>query len=209
MTTANFIAGMEGARSALWPTSNGIAQKAVSFSEIALGRGHAVPELPNRPSILRLLHAAVDCELECASNYMRHHKTADEVRDWVHSLRFLGYAGEKIAHSKRLGFRIVQLGGANIFAQKLHINTVLPAGDIVRPLHSMIAANIASEAKVIECYGRILMHINSLDLLTRTAVEGLLFEELEQMEELRAWLEASCQGTGASDCAGWGRHEFY
>jgi len=209
MTAAILIAGMEGVRSALWPISNGTDQRAVSSSEIAHRPAHAVPELPNTASIIRLLHVAVDCELECASNFMRHHKAADERRDWVRSLRFLGYAGEKIARSKRLGFHIMRLGGANGIAQKLHVDTVLQAGDILRPLHSMIAANIASEAKVIECYGRILMHINNLDLLTRIAVEALLFEELEQVEELRAWLDKSCRGTRASDCAGWGQNEYH
>ncbi len=137
-----------------------------------------------------MLKAALACELECASNYMRHQQMAIDGRDWVGSVRFLGYAGEKIARSKRLGSRIVQLGGADDIARNVDVDTNLPAGEMALTAHSKIVAAIASESKVIDSYCRILMRIKNLDVQTRIAVEGLLFEELDQVDELRAWLEA-------------------
>jgi len=100
-----------------------------------------------------------------------------------------------------------------MLAKKLRVGRNAPAGesagDIVRPLHSMIAANIASESRVINGYGRIPMNRNDLDLSTRIVVEGLRFEALGQKEELRAWLETSCRSTWVSATKGSDTHEFH
>jgi len=202
MTTSNPLSKVGCIRDGHTPTWIWTDRTEIFQSKAPCQHSHAVPALPNCAKIIQLLNAAADCELECAAIYMRQRTAADEKGDWARSVRFLGYAGEKIARSKRLGLRIVLLGGTREFAQKLHVDRYLPAGEIVRPLHSMIAANIASESKVIDGYGRILMHGNDLDLLTRIVVEDLLFEAFEQIEELRAWLETSSRGTWVSASTG-------
>jgi bacterioferritin len=136
---------------------------------------------------LEILQKSLAMEIVCWLRYSQHALVANGIRAEIVAAEFREHADAELAHAKRLGDRIVQLGGEPDLAPTTLVAS--PAkytrgGD----LRVMILDNLIEERVAIEWYRSAIASVGPHDATTRRLFESILEEEEEHAEDLSSFL---------------------
>jgi bacterioferritin len=140
-------------------------------------------------TVRRILNEALATELVCVLRYKRHYYMATGIHAQAVAQEFLEHAAEELAHADLIAQRITQLGGApNMDPQGLmtRSHTEYLEG---RTLGDMIREDLIAERIAVESYVEVIRYLGDDDPTTRRMLEGILANEEEHAEDLRALIQ--------------------
>jgi len=136
-----------------------------------------------------LLNEALALQRTCANRYRVDHLRAQAVAQHRSAARFLVYSRHEVDSSQWVARRIGELGERPRLAPE-------PADDggLVAPgdgpgLAPLVAAAIASNRALIQCFLRILAHVGEADFTTQFLIEDLLFNALMREQDFLTWTD--------------------
>jgi bacterioferritin len=139
--------------------------------EISPGRTHQAQLIDSLNRMLAQEHA-------CAIRYLTHAVTISGPFAEPVGSRLKEIAGDELDHAEKLRKRIVGLGG--IPTMDINAEDLKPAAE----LNDILEINIAEEKNAVALYSRILAGISQTDVILYEAVQDILRDEQEHLEEL-------------------------
>ena len=136
----------------------------------ALGKGHE--------GLIEDLNRMLAQEYACMIRYSTHAAVVTGPYSEGISKRLLEIASDEAEHAHKLRDRICALGGTPVM--KIETEDLIPA----RTLAEILEVNIMEELKAIESYSKIFSTLRPIDAILHAAIEEILGDEQEHMEEL-------------------------
>lgn len=136
----------------------------------ALGKGHE--------GLIEDLNRMLAQEYACVIRYSTHAAVLTGPYREAIARRLLEIASDEAGHAQRLRDRICALGGTP--TMKIDTDDLIPA----KTLSEILDVNIMEELQAIESYARIFSTLRPIDAILHAAIEDILGDEQEHMEEL-------------------------
>jgi len=169
-----------------------VARRARAANDATTGPADRTATAEAAPAIgitTALLDEALALQQACAHLYRVDHLIAQALAQHKSAARFLVYSRHEADSAQWVARRIGELGERPRSAlEPTDDGMLMTAGD-APSLAPLIAAAIAGNRALIECFLRLLAHVGEADYTTQFLVEDLLFNALMRERDLLTWTE--------------------